>query len=194
MCLQQIEEVHVYAYCVVKKLPQLPDKMNSKYTVCTRIFTLLFTVGIIPQIFHYNIYRKLKWLSVQNSQILWHMCKCTVGEVDQWINVWFVNEGVLCVCHQVLQMAPGLTGLEVVPFKVAAYNKTLGRMDFFDPEHREDFEFISGWKWLAHSHIPVNQWLLCNDTCNILQWQYPNPCGQQRLRIRSDKWKIQISE
>ena len=43
-------------------------------------------------------------------------------------------------------MAPGLTGLEVVPFKVAAYNKSLGRMDFFDPEHREEFEFISGWE------------------------------------------------
>ena len=45
---------------------------------------------------------------------------------------------------QVLQMAPGLTQLEVVPFKVAAYNKKLGQMDFYDPEHQEDFQFISG--------------------------------------------------
>ena len=27
---------------------------------------------------------------------------------------------------------PGLTQLEVVPFKVAAYNKKLGQMDFYD--------------------------------------------------------------
>lgn len=41
-------------------------------------------------------------------------------------------------------MAPGLTQLEVVPFKVAAYNKIKGSMDFFDPEKKEDFAFISG--------------------------------------------------
>ena len=41
-------------------------------------------------------------------------------------------------------MAPGLTRLEVVPFKVAAYNKKLGQMDFYDDSQHEDFEFISG--------------------------------------------------
>ena len=41
-------------------------------------------------------------------------------------------------------MAPGLTQLEIVPFKVAAYNKKKGQMDFFNPEEKEDFEFISG--------------------------------------------------
>jgi len=51
----------------------------------------------------------------------------------------------LSLAHtQVLQMAPGLTQLEVVPFKVAAYNKKLGQMDFYDPEYQEDFQFISG--------------------------------------------------
>ena len=49
-----------------------------------------------------------------------------------------------CSILQVLQMAPGLTRLEVVPFKVAAYNMKLGKMDFYDPEHHEDFQFISG--------------------------------------------------
>ncbi len=42
-------------------------------------------------------------------------------------------------------MAPGLTQLEIVPFKVAAYNKKKGQMDFFDPGEKEDFEFISGY-------------------------------------------------
>ena len=41
-------------------------------------------------------------------------------------------------------MAPGLTQLEVVPFKVAAYNKKLGQMDFYDPSQHKDFEFLSG--------------------------------------------------
>lgn len=47
---------------------------------------------------------------------------------------------------KVLQMAPGLTKLEVVPFKVAAYNKKLGIMDFFDPDKKDDYLFISGTK------------------------------------------------
>ena len=49
-------------------------------------------------------------------------------------------------------MAPGLTRLEVVPFKVAAYNKKLGQMDFYDPSQHEDFEFISGLcLWIPHT-------------------------------------------
>ncbi len=43
-------------------------------------------------------------------------------------------------------MAPGLTKLEVVPFKVAAYNTKLGAMDFFDPDKKDDYVFISGTK------------------------------------------------
>lgn len=45
---------------------------------------------------------------------------------------------------KVLQMAPGLTKLEIVPFKEAAYNKKLGRMDYYSPQHHDDFDFISG--------------------------------------------------
>ena len=44
----------------------------------------------------------------------------------------------------VLQMAPGLEKLEILPFKVAAYDKTAGRMSFFDPSRAGDFDFISG--------------------------------------------------
>lgn len=46
----------------------------------------------------------------------------------------------------VLGMAPGLEGLEILPFRVAAYDKTLGRMAFFDPKRVDDFLFISGTK------------------------------------------------
>ncbi|XP_011407510.2 PREDICTED: bifunctional 3'-phosphoadenosine 5'-phosphosulfate synthase 2 [Amphimedon queenslandica] len=47
---------------------------------------------------------------------------------------------------QVLQMAPGLTELEVVPFRVAAYNKKTSKMEYYDPSNKEDYEFISGTK------------------------------------------------
>lgn len=41
-------------------------------------------------------------------------------------------------------MAPGLTELEVVPFRVAAYNKKMSRMEYYDPNNKEDYVFISG--------------------------------------------------
>jgi len=47
---------------------------------------------------------------------------------------------------RVLSMAPGLADLEIIPFRVAAYDKTKGKMDFFDPKRKDDFEFISGTK------------------------------------------------
>ncbi|XP_025083628.1 bifunctional 3'-phosphoadenosine 5'-phosphosulfate synthase-like isoform X3 [Pomacea canaliculata] len=47
---------------------------------------------------------------------------------------------------KVLTMAPGLTQLEIVPFRVAAYNNVKRAMDFFDPEKKDDFLFISGTK------------------------------------------------
>lgn len=46
----------------------------------------------------------------------------------------------------VLSMAPGLENLEILPFRVAAYDKTVGRMSFFEPERVDDFLFISGTK------------------------------------------------
>ncbi|KAJ8673594.1 hypothetical protein QAD02_004856, partial [Eretmocerus hayati] len=43
-----------------------------------------------------------------------------------------------------LKMARGLSSLEIIPFKVAAYDTVNKRMDFFDPERKQDFDFISG--------------------------------------------------
>ncbi|PIO27859.1 hypothetical protein AB205_0099150 [Aquarana catesbeiana] len=45
---------------------------------------------------------------------------------------------------KVLTMAPGLISLEIVPFRVAAYNKKKKCMEYFDTAHAEDFDFISG--------------------------------------------------
>ncbi|TGZ53477.1 Bifunctional 3'-phosphoadenosine 5'-phosphosulfate synthase [Temnothorax longispinosus] len=47
---------------------------------------------------------------------------------------------------RVLSMARGLDNLEIIPFKVAAYDTRNGKMAFFEPERKQDFEFISGTK------------------------------------------------
>ncbi len=43
-------------------------------------------------------------------------------------------------------MAPGLPHLEIIPFRVAAYDTKFHKMDFFDPARKEEFLFISGTK------------------------------------------------
>uniref|UniRef100_G3SNF9 3'-phosphoadenosine 5'-phosphosulfate synthase 2 n=1 Tax=Loxodonta africana TaxID=9785 RepID=G3SNF9_LOXAF len=45
---------------------------------------------------------------------------------------------------KVLSMAPGLTSVEIIPFRVAAYNKAKKAMDFYDPARHNEFDFISG--------------------------------------------------
>ncbi|XP_030058940.1 bifunctional 3'-phosphoadenosine 5'-phosphosulfate synthase 2 isoform X2 [Microcaecilia unicolor] len=45
---------------------------------------------------------------------------------------------------KVLSMAPGLTSVEIIPFRVAAYNKVKKAMDFYDPERHSEYDFISG--------------------------------------------------
>ncbi|KAK1315438.1 hypothetical protein QJS10_CPA06g01821 [Acorus calamus] len=47
---------------------------------------------------------------------------------------------------KVLAMAPGLQKLNILPFKVAAYDKTQRKMAFFDPSRPQDFLFISSTK------------------------------------------------
>lgn len=44
----------------------------------------------------------------------------------------------------VLRISKGLSRLEIIPFKPAAYDLDKGRMDFFDPSRKDRYEFISG--------------------------------------------------
>lgn len=46
--------------------------------------------------------------------------------------------------RRVLKMAPGMTELEIIPFRVAAYDRSKEQMDFYDAERKGDFDFISG--------------------------------------------------
>lgn len=48
--------------------------------------------------------------------------------------------------QRVLKLAPGLDQLEIIPFRVAAYDKSVSKMAFFDPSRKSDFDFISGTK------------------------------------------------
>jgi len=51
--------------------------------------------------------------------------------------------------RKVLTMAPGLGQLTIIPFVVAAYDKTKSQMAFYDASRHEDFQFISGSKMRA---------------------------------------------
>lgn len=48
----------------------------------------------------------------------------------------------ILIFFQVLSMAPGMNQFEIIPFKVAAYNKEKGAMDFYDPANHDNFDFI----------------------------------------------------
>lgn len=45
-----------------------------------------------------------------------------------------------------LKIAPGLKDLRIIDFKMAAYNKVLKKMDYFEPARMDEFEFITGTK------------------------------------------------
>ena len=63
---------------------------------------------------------------------------------------------------KVLSMAPGLVGMEIIPFRVAAYDTQAKAMNFFDPERKQDFEFISGTRMrgnFSHQYLCINIFL-----------------------------------
>ena len=55
-------------------------------------------------------------------------------------------------------MAPGLKQVEIIPFRVAAYDTKVCEMAFFDPKRRDDFEFISG-KNIINTYLLENKQL-----------------------------------
>lgn len=56
---------------------------------------------------------------------------------------------------KVLTMAPGLAHLDIIPFRVAAYDKKNGKMAFYDESRKDDFLFISGTKMRAFARDGV---------------------------------------
>uniref|UniRef100_A0A7C9E821 sulfate adenylyltransferase n=1 Tax=Opuntia streptacantha TaxID=393608 RepID=A0A7C9E821_OPUST len=57
---------------------------------------------------------------------------------------------------KVLSMAPGLEKLNILPFKVAAYDTVAKKMSFFDPSRAQDFLFISGTKMRTYARTGEN--------------------------------------
>ncbi|CAK9300524.1 unnamed protein product [Gordionus sp. m RMFG-2023] len=78
---------------------------------------------------------------------------------------------------KVLQMAMGLTQLEIIPFKVAAYDTTSNSMAFYDTERATDFEFISGTKMrhLARTGAQPPQGFMVPKAWQILADYYNSP-------------------
>ncbi|KAK6139172.1 hypothetical protein DH2020_027084 [Rehmannia glutinosa] len=57
---------------------------------------------------------------------------------------------------KVLSMAPGLEKLNILPFRVAAYDTEAKKMAFFDPSRAKDFLFISGTKMRTYARTGEN--------------------------------------
>ncbi|KAM3393788.1 hypothetical protein P3S68_002789 [Capsicum galapagoense] len=77
---------------------------------------------------------------------------------------------------KVLSMAPGLERLNILPFKVAAYDKTKNGMAFFDPSRPQDFIFISGTKMrtLAKNKESPPDGFMCPGGWKVLVEYYDN--------------------
>ncbi|XP_011620334.1 ATP sulfurylase 2 [Amborella trichopoda] len=56
----------------------------------------------------------------------------------------------------VLSMTPGLEKLNILPFRVAAYDQKEKKMAFFDPSRPQDFLFISGTKMRTYARNGEN--------------------------------------
>lgn len=52
-------------------------------------------------------------------------------------------------CLYIYALPTGLNHLEIIPFRVAAYDKKINQMAFFDETRRDDFDFISGTRMRA---------------------------------------------
>ncbi|KAK6929898.1 ATP-sulfurylase PUA-like domain [Dillenia turbinata] len=86
---------------------------------------------------------------------------------------------------KVLSMAPGLERLNILPFKVAAYDMTQGKMAFFDPLRPQDFLFISGTKMrtLARNKESPPDGFMCPGGWKVLVEYYDSlvPSGNSKV-------------
>lgn len=71
---------------------------------------------------------------------------------------------------KVLSMAPGLEKLNILPFRVAAYDTAAKQMAFFDPSRAKDFLFISGTKMrtFARTGESPPEGFMCPSGWNVL--------------------------
>uniref|UniRef100_A0A0C9S7A6 TSA: Wollemia nobilis Ref_Wollemi_Transcript_13855_1328 transcribed RNA sequence n=1 Tax=Wollemia nobilis TaxID=56998 RepID=A0A0C9S7A6_9CONI len=86
---------------------------------------------------------------------------------------------------KVLSMAPGLERLNILPFKVAAYDKTQQKMEFFDPSRAQDFLFISGTKMrtLAKNRENPPDGFMCPGGWEVLVEYYDSLAANDSGRV-----------
>ncbi|XP_020399326.1 ATP sulfurylase 1, chloroplastic [Zea mays] len=108
-------------------------------------------VAIFPSLMHY----------AGPTEVQWH----AKARINAGANFYIVGRDPAGMSHptekrdlydadhgkKVLSMAPGLERLNILPFKVAAYDTKQKKMDFFDPSRKDDFLFISGTKVSFHN-------------------------------------------
>ncbi|KAG6529875.1 hypothetical protein ZIOFF_012090 [Zingiber officinale] len=87
---------------------------------------------------------------------------------------------------KVLSMAPGLQKLNILPFKVAAYDKTQKKMAFFDPSRPDDFLFISGTKMrtLAKNRENPPDGFMCPGGWKVLVDYYDSVAPPEANKLR----------
>nr|WMQ58782.1 ATP sulfurylase 1 [Lilium hybrid cultivar] len=87
---------------------------------------------------------------------------------------------------KVLSMAPGLERLNILPFKVAAYDKTQMKMAFFDPSRPQDFLFISGTKMrtLAKNREDPPDGFMCPGGWKVLVEYYDSVASSEGSKLR----------
>lgn len=75
---------------------------------------------------------------------------------------------------KVLSMAPGLQNLEIIKFRVAAYDTTARKMDFFDQSRKSDFDFISGTRMrsLAREGLQPPEGFMAKKAWDVLSEYY----------------------
>ncbi|EMS64667.1 Bifunctional 3'-phosphoadenosine 5'-phosphosulfate synthase 2 [Triticum urartu] len=106
---------------------------------------------------------------------------------------------------KVLSMAPGLEKLNILPFKVAAYDTVAKKMAFFEPSRSQDFLFISGTKMRTFAKTGENPpdgfmcpggWKVLVDYYNSLQTEgaaaAPAPATVASLLMPSDLPTVQF--
>jgi len=78
----------------------------------------------------------------------------------------------------VLSMAPGMPQLEILHFRVAAYDTKSKSMAFFDPQRKEDFDFISGTRMrtLARNGDNPPDGFMAPEAWNVLAEFYKSLC------------------
>ncbi|XP_047321927.1 ATP sulfurylase 2-like [Impatiens glandulifera] len=88
---------------------------------------------------------------------------------------------------KVLSMAPGLEKLNILPFRVAAYDTIAKKMAFFDPSRAKDFLFISGTKMRTFARTGENppDGFMCSGGWDVLVKYYESLQAEEGVKKTS---------